>query len=160
MDRLLKIVRLVLPLVVALVAAALKVRAGQYGVALALAMAGGVLLGWAVVLGLESAAVLVGHLASGGAAPSARLVDLEREKELVLRSIKEVELDGALGKVDAEELARLTDPLRARALEVLRELDKARVDGRARSVEDQIEQELARRLGEKGSGTEPAGEGA
>ena len=160
MDRLLKIVRLVLPLVVALVAAALKVRAGQYGVALALAMAGGVLLGWAVVLGLESAAVLVGHLASGGAAPSARLVDLEREKELVLRSIKEVELDGALGKVDAEELARLTDPLRARALEVLRELDKARVDGRARSVEDQIEQELARRLGDKPGETEPAGEGA
>jgi hypothetical protein len=158
MERLLKIARVVLPLLVAAVAAALKVRAGQYGVALALSMAGGVLLGWAVVLGLESTALLVGHIASGGAAPIARLGELEREKELVLRSIKEVELDGALGKVDAEELARLTDPLRARALAVLRELDQERIDGRTGSIDEQIERELARRLGEKGeAGT--AGEG-
>lgn len=159
MERLLKYARLGLPLLIAGVAAVLKLRVGQYGLPLALAMAGGVLLGWAAVLALESTAALVGHLAGVGVAPTRRLAELEREKELALRSIKEVELDAALGKLDAEDLTRLTAPLRERALVLLRELDRVRLEKRGGSVEEQIELELARRLGEKSGEAGPAGGG-
>jgi hypothetical protein len=146
MTRLLKIARIGLPLILAVVAGAIKLRAGQYGVPLALVMSVGVLLGWAVVLALESVATLVGDLSDPTAVAQRALLQLEREKETLLRSIKELELDAALQKLDAEESARLSEPLRRRAMVVLRELDQVR-QSRAVTVEEQIERELARRLG-------------
>ncbi len=67
---------------------------------------------------------------------------VEREKTLVLRSIKELEFDRAMGKVseaDFEEMGRL---LRARAIRLMKQLDVEAVDFLA-----VIERELEERLG-------------
>jgi hypothetical protein len=65
---------------------------------------------------------------------------VEREKALVLRSIKELEFDHAMGKVSAQDFAEMGLRLRTRAAGLMRQLDA----GAAYAT--QIEQELARRL--------------
>ena len=67
---------------------------------------------------------------------------LDREKTLVLRSIKELEFDRAMGKVSEDDFSAMGGKLRARARELLKQLD---VDGTA--YRDLIERELAERLG-------------
>jgi hypothetical protein len=146
MRRLFQLLRFLFPLALAAVAGGIKIRAGQLGTSLALVMIGGALLGWAVGLFLESAAALLGLAVEG---PSeSRLEELEREKETLLRGIKEIELDAALQKLSAEEAAWLTEPLQQKALGVLRELDQARLE--PRTVEERIEQELTRQRGSSG----------
>ncbi|MBM3778089.1 MAG: zinc ribbon domain-containing protein [Acidimicrobiia bacterium] len=66
---------------------------------------------------------------------------LEREKTLVLRSIKELEFDRAMGKLSEEDFAEMGGRLRLRAAGLLRQLD------RSTSYRDEIERELAKRLG-------------
>jgi hypothetical protein len=66
---------------------------------------------------------------------------LEREKTLVLRSIKELEFDRAMGKVSEKDFSDMSARLRMRAAGLIRQLD-AGVGYR-----DQIEQEIARRAG-------------
>jgi hypothetical protein len=66
---------------------------------------------------------------------------LEREKTLVLRSIKELEFDYAMKKVAQSDFDEMTGRLRARALRLMRQLD-AGVGYRA-----EIERELQMRLG-------------
>jgi hypothetical protein len=65
---------------------------------------------------------------------------IEREKALVLRSIKELEFDHAMGKVSDQDFADMGLRLRTRAAGLLRQLDAGA------SYSSQIEQELARRL--------------
>jgi hypothetical protein len=65
---------------------------------------------------------------------------VEREKALVLRSIKELEFDHAMGKVSDHDFAEMGLRLRTRAAGLMRQLDA----GAAYAT--QIEQELARRL--------------
>ena len=48
---------------------------------------------------------------------------LEREKTLVLRSIKELEFDHAMGKVSEKDFADMGGRLRARATRLMRQLD-------------------------------------
>jgi zinc ribbon protein len=65
----------------------------------------------------------------GTAAPSGPLAphvqgDLERDKALALRSIKELEFDRAMGKVGDADFADLNARLRARALAVMEELER------------------------------------
>jgi hypothetical protein len=70
---------------------------------------------------------LAGFFSRGeGASPvSARTRDvLERNKALVLRSIKELEFDHRMGKVSAADFADLSSRLRARALELMTELEE------------------------------------
>jgi NADH pyrophosphatase NudC (nudix superfamily) len=81
----------------------------------------------------------------GGRARSA----IEREKTLVLRSIKELEFDHAMGKVSDQDFAEMGLRLRTRAAGLLRQLDA----GTAYST--QIEQELAKRLAAAGVDTTP-----
>ncbi len=65
---------------------------------------------------------------------------LEREKSLVLRSIKELEFDFAMGKVSKNDFEDMSGRLRARAIGLIRQLD----DGSEyRAV---IEREVAARL--------------
>lgn len=71
---------------------------------------------------------------------------LEREKSLVLRSIKELEFDFAMGKVSKADFDEMSGRLRARALGLMRQLEGEGYRGA-------IEEELARRLRERG---EPA----
>ena len=66
---------------------------------------------------------------------------LEREKTLVLRAIKELEFDRAMGKVSDADFDEMAGRLRTRARALLKQLD---VDGTA--YRDLIERELADRL--------------
>ena len=67
---------------------------------------------------------------------------LEREKTLVLRAIKELEFDRAMGKVAPADFQDMSGRLRARAVTLMQRLDLALPGYR-----DEIERELARRLG-------------
>jgi hypothetical protein len=69
-------------------------------------------------------------------------VALEREKTLVLRSIKELEFDRAMGKLAESDFEEMSERLRARALGLMRQLDASHAVPRER-----IERELADRLG-------------
>jgi hypothetical protein len=68
---------------------------------------------------------------------------LERDKLLTLRALKELEFDRAMGKVSEEDYKEMTARLRARASRLMRQLD-AGVGYRER-----IEQDLAKRLGDR-----------
>jgi hypothetical protein len=50
---------------------------------------------------------------------------LEREKALVLRSIKELEFDRAMGKVGEPDFSAIASRLRARALTLMQDLEQA-----------------------------------
>ena len=66
---------------------------------------------------------------------------LEREKTLVLRALKELEFDRAMGKVAPADFEEVSGRLRARALTLMQQLDVA-----LPGYSDTIERELARRL--------------
>jgi hypothetical protein len=66
---------------------------------------------------------------------------LEREKMLVLRSIKELEFDRAMGKVSASDFDEMAGRLRARAIALIKQIDAGGADYRG-----VIEQQLAERV--------------
>ncbi len=68
-------------------------------------------------------------------------VALEREKSLVLRSIKELEFDFAMRKMSQADFDEMAGRLRLRALGLMEQLDASG------GYREQIEQEVARRLG-------------
>ena len=68
--------------------------------------------------------------------------DLEREKALTLRSIKELEFDRAMGKLSQQDFEEMSGRLRARALGIMKQLDAGSSAYRAL-----IEKELAARAG-------------
>ena len=65
---------------------------------------------------------------------------LEREKTLVLRSIKELEFDRGMGKVSEKDFTEMSARLRARAARLMRQLDAGSL------YREQIEKEVAKRL--------------
>src|SRR3954470_22995491 len=78
------------------------------------------------------------------ARPMGARLELEREKKALLKAIKEAEFDremGKLSKADADEMIGL---YRARAIEVIKELDH--LGGSAGSIREQIEREVKARL--------------
>jgi hypothetical protein len=72
-------------------------------------------------------------------------VALEREKNLVLRSIKELEFDFAMGKIAQADFDEMSARLRARALGLMRQLDAGG------GYRDQIEKEVRERLSADGA---------
>lgn len=66
---------------------------------------------------------------------------LEREKALVLRSLKELEFDKAMGKVSEKDFAEMSGRLRARAVRILTQLDAGA------GYRQTIEKEIERRVG-------------
>jgi len=72
-------------------------------------------------------------------------VALEREKTLVLRSIKELEFDFAMGKVAKADFDEVSSRLRARALGLMRQLDAGG------GYREQIQEEVKKRLGALGA---------
>src|SRR5258705_7673278 len=68
-------------------------------------------------------------------------LDLEREKALTLRSIKELEFDRAMGKVSPQDFDEMAGRLRARAVGIMKQLDAGTSAYRAI-----IEKELAARV--------------
>src|SRR5688572_1281222 len=75
-------------------------------------------------------------------------VALEREKNLLLRSIKELEFDHAMGKVAEGDYEEMVGRLRARAVRLLQQLDNT-----SSGYRELIERELARRLVKAGTAT-------
>ena len=66
---------------------------------------------------------------------------VEREKTLVLRSLKELEFDRAMSKVSEKDFHEMANRLRARALSLMKQLDIE-----TRGYRDLIERELEARL--------------
>jgi len=67
---------------------------------------------------------------------------LEREKALVLRSIKELEFDFAMGKMSQADFDEMAGRLRLRALGLMQQLDTGG------GYREQIEKEVSKALGE------------
>src|SRR5688572_11306809 len=74
---------------------------------------------------------------------------LEREKTLVLRSIKDLEFDRAMGKVSEKDFAEMSARLRMRAAGLIRQLDAGAV------YRDEIEKEVAKRAGRRSEPRNP-----
>ncbi|HEY1304884.1 MAG TPA: hypothetical protein VGF24_15085 [Vicinamibacterales bacterium] len=68
---------------------------------------------------------------------------LEREKTLVLRSIKDLEFDRAMGKLSEKDFTEMGARLRARAAGLMRQLDAGA------GYREQIEREIERRIGKE-----------
>ena len=66
---------------------------------------------------------------------------LERDKALVLRSIKELEFDRAMGKVSEKDFTEMSGRLRVRATRLMRQLDAGA------GYREQIDREIEKRLG-------------
>jgi hypothetical protein len=77
--------------------------------------------------------------------------DLEREKMLALRAIKELEFDRAMGKVSEPDFEEMASRLRGRAMGIIRQLDDGRTSYRA-----VIERELQTRLEPQPAATAPS----
>jgi hypothetical protein len=67
---------------------------------------------------------------------------LEQEKSLVLRTIKELEFDRAMGKISEEDFHEMSIRLRARATRLMKQLDAGS------GYRAQVERDLAKRLGD------------
>ncbi len=71
--------------------------------------------------------------------------ELEREKKTLLKAIKEAEFDREMGKLSKGDADEMIGIYRARAIEVIRELDTMEA-GAAGTVREQIEREVRARL--------------
>lgn len=74
---------------------------------------------------------------------------LEREKHLVLRAIKELEFDRAMGKLSDGDFHEMSTRLRARAAGLIHQLDAGS------GYREQIERDLEKRLGDRASKAPP-----
>ncbi len=90
--------------------------------------------------------VTPGAIDPGGDLDAERRSELNQEKKTLLKAIKEIEFDHAMGKVDDRDAAEITATYRARALEIIRLLDEAKATDYAVVVE----KELAKRLAKAG----------
>ena len=70
-------------------------------------------------------------------------IDLEREKKTLLKAIKESEFDHQMGKLSTEDASHMVAVYRARAIEIIKALEK---DTAGLSVRDKIEREVRARL--------------
>lgn len=77
-------------------------------------------------------------------------IALEREKALVLRSLKELEFDFAMGKMSKADFDEMAGRLRNRALGLMKQLDASG------GYRDQIAREIASRLAHDGAGAKSA----
>jgi hypothetical protein len=94
---------------------------------------------WRTFSPLTGAEERVGPQIFGGRTRGA----LEREKTLVLRSIKDLEFDHAMGKVSDKDFSEMDARLRARAAGLMRQLDAG---GTYRQT---IEREIEKRVGRR-----------
>lgn len=81
------------------------------------------------LVGIAFHKALLGFFGSGSRAPVVRTdrarAVLEREKALVLRSIKELEFDRNMGKVSEADFQEIGGRLRGRALALMQDLERA-----------------------------------
>jgi len=138
--------RLLYPAVVLVVAAAVGgYAAWSGGRASAAFLAGATLaLGWVVWLAFRAAHALVkdAPVAEAGAAVTGRRrKELEREKQALLKALKELDFDHQMGKVSEKDFADISATYRGRAIRVMRQLDDA-----GRDYEAMIAADLGKRM--------------
>ena len=121
-------------------------------------------VGWSVLLGAgwllwRAAASFDLHVDDPvfQAPETVRRAELTAEKKLLLKAIKELEFDKNMGKLDDREAAEIIGRYRARAVEILRELDD---ESGGKTYEAIVEKELARRLGQPEAAPAPGTCGA
>jgi hypothetical protein len=139
--------RLIYPAVVIAVAAAVGGYAAWSGGRAAVAFLVGATLamGWVVWLAFRAAQALVkdAPVAEAGAVVTGkRRKELEREKQALLKALKELDFDHQMGKVSDKDFADISSTYRARAIRVMRQLDDA-----GRDYEAMIAKEVADRAG-------------
>ena len=98
---------------------------------------------WVGVAALRTVLPLAGKMSPhGGQILGGRTrAALEREKSLVLRSIKDLEFDRAMGKVSEKDFTEMGARLRMRAAGLMRQLDAGA------GYREQIEKEIEKRIG-------------
>lgn len=79
------------------------------------------------------------------AKPAGELGELEREKRTLLKAIKEAEFDHQMGKLSDHDADEMIRGYRARAIEVIKEIDRLGL-GAAGSVREQILREVRARI--------------
>ena len=138
--------RLLYPAVVLAVAAAVGGYAAWSGgrSSVGFLVAATLALGWVVWPSFRAAQALVkdGPVVDVGAAVTGkRRKELEREKQSLLKALKELDFDHEMGKVSDKDFADISATYRARAIRVMRRLDDA-----GRDYETMIAQEVGKRL--------------
>ncbi len=115
-------------LIASMVAATAAVMTSRNTHPLALLLLSGAALS-AGLIGLALHRSVVGFFSLGtrsAAPPSERMVEmLQREKALVLRSIKELEFDHAMGKISDADFKDIGGRLRTRALALMQDIERA-----------------------------------
>lgn len=81
-------------------------------------------------------------LPSSGPVDDRTRARLEREKMLVLRSIKELEFDRAMGKLSQKDFDEMAGRLRARAVSLMKQLDLGSA-GYSQAIETELNARLA-----------------
>ncbi|HEX8954477.1 MAG TPA: zinc ribbon domain-containing protein [Polyangia bacterium] len=102
-------------------------------------------LGWVVWLAFRAAQALVKDapvVDAGAVVTGKRRKELEREKQALLKALKELDFDHQMGKVSDKDFADISSTYRARAIRVMRQLDDA-----GRDYETMIAKEVAERAG-------------
>ena len=100
-------------------------------------------LGWVVWLAFRAAQSLTKDapvVDAGAVVTGKRRKELEREKQALLKALKELDFDHQMGKVSDKDFADIGSTYRARAIRVMRQLDDA-----GRDYEAMIEKEVAER---------------
>jgi hypothetical protein len=77
--------------------------------------------------------------------PAGERDELEKEKRTLLKAIKEAEFDHAMGKLSQRDADEMIATYRARAIDVIKELERLDA-GEAGTVRERIERELKARL--------------
>jgi hypothetical protein len=90
------------------------------------------------------------------AKPAGALGELEREKRTLLKAIKEAEFDHQMGKLSQRDADDMIRGYRARAIEVIKEMDQLGQGG-AGTVRDQILREVRARVELDAKARKPAG---
>jgi uncharacterized membrane protein len=100
-------------------------------------------LGWVLWLLWRAAQAMVREPAAveAAAVTGKRRKELEREKQALLKALKELDFDHQMGKVSAKDFAEISAQYRARAIRVMRQLDDA-----GRDYEAMIAKDLAARM--------------
>ncbi len=137
--------RLIYPAVVLAVAAAVGSYAAWSGGRSAVAFLVGatLALGWVVWLAFHAAQALVKDaptVEAGAIVTGKRRKELEREKQSLLKALKELDFDHQMGKVSDKDFADIGATYRARAIRVMRQLDDA-----GRDYETMIAAEVGKR---------------
>lgn len=78
--------------------------------------------------------------------PTGKVGELQREKQSLLKAIKEVEFDRGLGKMSEADAQALVAMYRAKAIEVIKAIDAATIAAEAAGPRAEIERELRARL--------------